>query len=135
MFVRQRVVAGRDLVAGAARPGGRLAHRCLEAAHASPALLSTDSDLRAIRDLVLTDEVEAQIKADAEADALLESLLAVEKDRAAAIELGRREGAREWAAAVEDLAQACTMRPGVQRHLELERLAPFVERARKARAE
>jgi hypothetical protein len=95
-----------------------LTRRCLEAARASPVLLSTDRDLRPIRDLVLTDEAKARIKADA----LLESLLAVEKDRATAIELGRREGALEWVA-VEDLAQVCKMRPGVERHLGAARRA------------
>jgi hypothetical protein len=57
-------------------------------------------------------------------------MLAIEKDRAAAIELGRHEGALEWADTVEDLARACRMRPSTERHLELERLSPFVARAR-----
>jgi hypothetical protein len=106
-----------------------LARRLLEAAHALLALLSTDTDRRAIRDLVLSDEVREKMKAEAEADAIIESMLATEKDRQTAIALGREAGAREWAAAVGDLALACKIQQGVEQHPELERLAPFVKKA------
>jgi hypothetical protein len=110
----------------------KLARRCLEAS--VQALDTSLGDLAAIRDLVLSDAAKAEMKADAEADALIEAMLAIEKDRQSAIAPGREAGAKEWAAAVEDLALACKMRPGVERHRELERLAPFVARARAVRA-
>ena len=70
-----------------------LARRLLEAAHVLLALLSTGTDQRAIRDLVLFDEAREKMKAEAEDDALVESMLVIEKDRAAAVEIGRRDGA------------------------------------------
>ena len=107
-----------------------LARWCLEAVHASPSLLSTDRDLRQIRDLLITDEALAAMKADAEADRADRGHAGGGEDRQAAIALGREARAKEWAEAVAHLAEACKMKPGVERDLELERLAPFVKKAR-----
>jgi hypothetical protein len=106
-----------------------LAARCLRAAREAGGArmysAAGDLDLEAIRALVLTAEDRAELRRQAVAELALK----LEADSLAAVEQGRQQGAAEWAAAVDDLATACTLR-GVERQLELQRLAPIVARAR-----
>ena len=80
-----------------------LAHRALEAA--SPDA-RRKRELAAIRELVLTEEDWADLR---QRPAAVAELL-IEKDRQAAIELGRWQGVHEWVEAVVDLATAATLK-------------------------
>jgi hypothetical protein len=74
---------------------------------------------------VLTNDDHVRLREQAEARALL----AVEGARIAAIEMGKRTGRAQWAQTVIDLAVAVEL-TGIDRQLELQRLAPMLIQAR-----
>jgi hypothetical protein len=82
-------------------------------------------EIKHIRELVLTHDDHVRLREEAQ----MRALLAVEGERAAAVELGKRHGRAQWAQTVIDLAVAVEL-TGIDRQLELQRLAPMLIQAR-----
>src|SRR5262249_43552955 len=128
------------IVAGAAKVSlrlpaagiGPLARRLLEALHAMPSREYDGEDFERMRELLISDEDRARMLRIAEDKAERSAQLALEKDRLAAIEQGRKKGAVQWAQTVCDLAVAVSLE-GIERTLELQRLTPMIIQAREQR--
>jgi hypothetical protein len=104
-----------------------LARRLLEAAPVLVALVSTDTDQRAIRDLMLPDEAQEKTKTEAEADALIENMLAIEKHRAGSRSAGgMAPGSGRPRSRISPAFVACE--PASSAIWKLERLSPWSPR-------